>query len=110
MTETTNKVKVSGRDVLWVAISYLGVLVIIPFGLKQRSDFIKHHLRQGLALLIAEIIFTFIFVFPIFGWIIGILGWFLCLIFSVIGFFAALAGKKWKLPLLSFLSKKINLD
>jgi uncharacterized membrane protein len=108
MTETNNKV--TGRDIFWAAISYLGVLVIVPLGLRQRSDFIRHHLSQGLALLIAEIILTFIFVIPVAGWILGILGWIICLIFSIIGFFAVLAKKKWKMPLFSFLSKKINLD
>ncbi len=106
--ETTNKI--NSRDIFWSAISYLGVLVILPFSLQQRSDFIKHHLRQGLALLVAEIIFTFIFVIPFLGWMLGCLGWLLCCLFSLIGFISALNKKYWKLPLFLFLASKFKLS
>jgi uncharacterized membrane protein len=100
--------KISRREAFWAAISYLGILVLLPFSLKKRSDFINYHLQQGLTLLIIEIILTCIFPIPFLIWL-SLLGWLFCGIFSLFGFIEALRKRLWPLPLVSKLSKKIKL-
>lgn len=95
-----NRPGISRREVIWAAISYLGVLVLLPYSLKKRGSFLDHHLRQGLSLFGAEIFFTFIVIIPFVGWLISFLGWFLCGIFSLFGFIEALRKRYWPLPIL----------
>jgi uncharacterized membrane protein len=104
-----NQPKITGRDIFWALLSYLGALVILPFSLKVRSPFIVHHLRQGMALFIIEIILTFIFLIPIAGVLIGLIGWLLCMLLSFFGFVRALSKKYWEAPLLSRLAKKVRI-
>ncbi len=87
------------------AISYLGILVLIPLLMKKDSKFVKEHAKQGLVLFIAEIvlwiveaIFAWI---PVLGLIISILIWLILVaiaIVSIIGLVYALQGKFWKIP------------
>lgn len=104
-----NQPKISRKETFWAAISYLGVLVLLPYSLKKRSPFLDYHLQQGLCLLGAEIFFTFISMIPLGGWLIGFLGWFFCGIFSFFGFVEALRKRYWPLPILNRISKKIKI-
>jgi uncharacterized membrane protein len=88
------------------AISYLGILVLIPLLMKKESKFVKEHAKQGLVLFIAEIVLwivDLIFAFiPVLGLIISILIWIVLVaigILSIIGLIYALQGKFWKMPL-----------
>ena len=88
------------------AISYLGILVLIPLLMKKESKFVKEHAKQGLVLFIAEIVLwivDLIFAFiPVLGTIISILIWIVLVaiaIVSIIGLIYALQGKFWKIPL-----------
>ena len=48
------------NDRLFSIMSYLGVLVLIPFFVfgNKASDYLKYHINQGLKLFIAEIVVT----------------------------------------------------
>ena len=88
------------------AISYLGILVLIPLLMKRDSKFVKEHAKQGLVLFIAEVILWIveaIFAWiPILGWIISVLIWIILVaiaIVSIIGLVYALQGKFWKIPI-----------
>ena len=88
------------------AISYLGILVLIPLLMKKESKFVKEHAKQGLVLFIAGIVLWIveaIFVrIPVLGLIISILIWIIWVaiaIVSIIGLVYALQGKFWKIPL-----------
>ncbi len=88
------------------AISYLGILVLIPLLMKKDSRFVKEHSRQGLALFIAEIILwlvDLIFAWiPVLGFIVSILvwiAWVIIAIVSIVGLVYALQGKFWKIPM-----------
>ncbi|MDA2922948.1 hypothetical protein MYX07_06825, partial [Patescibacteria group bacterium AH-259-L07] len=82
------------------AISYLGILALVPIMLRSKDDFVRFNARQGLLLFIAEIVFTLIWIIPFVGWVIGFIGWVLCFIFAVGGFFRSLTGKRYKIPVL----------
>ncbi len=88
------------------AISYLGILVLVPLLMKKDSRFVKEHSRQGLALFIAEVILwlvEMIFAWiPVLGTIVLILAWIawvIIIIVSIIGLIYAIQGKFWKIPI-----------
>lgn len=91
------------------AISYLGILSLIPIFLHLKNEYIRFNARQGLLLFIAEIIFTLIWIIPFVGWVIGFIGWILCFVLSVIGFVKALTGRRWKIPVLNRFVAKVKI-
>jgi len=95
-----------GKGVAW--LSYFGILVLIPILLKKDNPFVKFHVRQGIALLIAWICLAFICFIPFIGWIIGTIGWIFLLVLTIWGIISALQGKETSLPLINALAEKIN--
>lgn len=90
-------------------ISYLGILSLLVMILKEKSKPVHFHVRQGVALFVAEIICTLVLAIPFIGWIIGFIGWILCLLFSVLGLIKAAKGKEWPIPVLGKLATKIKI-
>lgn len=93
MTEDKND------DKLWAVLSYLGVLVFLPFLLKKDSKFVQFHAKQGLVLLIGWVLTMLPF-----GSIIAIIA----LIFSIMGIIDVLSDKTTKMPLVGDLAEKIR--
>ena len=93
------------NDGFIAALSYLGILVLIPLLTKKDDDFVQFHIKQGLILLVVWVIGWFVFWIPIIGWILA-LTLFVC---TVIAFVQALLGKRWEIPLIGEFAKKINL-
>ncbi len=98
------------------AISYLGILVLIPLLMKKDSKFIKEHAKQGLVLFIAEIVLWIVdLIFasiPVLGLIVSVLIWLTLIgigIVSLIGLVYALQGKFWKIPLVYDWAKNFKL-
>jgi len=90
---------------LIAALSYLGILVLIPLLAKKESKFAQFHAKQGLVFLGIFILGMFVFWIPLIGWIL----WLATVVFDLIAFVQALMGKYWKVPLVGDLAKKINL-
>ncbi len=103
------KEEVSSSDRAWSVVAYIWVFAFIPLLLKRKRSFVFYHAKQGVVLFIVEIILTFIFSIPFLGWLIGIIGYFLCAIFSLRGIFTALAGKKLPLPWLGKYGENIRI-
>ncbi len=93
----------------WAIISYIGILSLVPLVLKIKGDYARFHLKQGVTLFVAEIIFTLIWIIPIAGWVIGFLGWIVCFIFSVLGIINVVLGRQWRLPVLGRFAEKIKI-
>lgn len=93
------------RDVLenkgMAALSYLGILFLIPLLTKKKSPFVRFHLNQGISLFAARILLWVTGALT--GWLGGALmalgGIFLfgCSIFGIVN---AVGGKRKKLPLI----------
>lgn len=81
------------EESLIAALSYVGVLVLIPvFAGKTNNSFVAMHLRRGAMLLAGEIIAIVLAqFFPAIGAILFLL-FFLA---SVLGFFFAIQGKQY---------------
>ena len=93
-----------GKGLAW--LSYLGILLLIPLLAKKDNKFCKYHAKQGLVLLIAEIIVSIVFVIPILGWIVGVLGYIFVWIMAIMGIIQSATGKYWKMPLLGGFAEK----
>ncbi len=86
---------------LMAALGYVGFLCFVPLLFKKDSNFVQWHAKQGLALLIMEIL---AFILPLLLWPLFLLG----VLFSLQGISQALHGKHWRLPLVSKLIEKFS--
>lgn len=86
-----------GKSLAW--LSYLGILLLIPLLVKPDNDFCKHHVKQGLVILIAWIVLGVIQVIPFLGWIIGFIGMIILIVLIIMGIVNSLQGKFWEAPM-----------
>lgn len=98
--------KLNLRKFNWMTVlgilAYINVLVAIPLFAGRKSDFIRFHTRQGLALLIVWAFFLFTFYLPILPWI-----FFLFILLCVIwGIASVSTGRERPLPLIGRLAIK----
>ncbi len=91
------------------ALSYFGLLVLIPLLAKKDSPYCQFHAKQGLVLLIAGVLLSFIWVIPILGWIIGIFGTLFLLFLFIMGLVNSLGGEAKELPVIGQYGDKFNL-
>ena len=107
--ENKNPVE-EGKGIAW--LSYLGILVIIPILLQKDNPYTKFHIKQGLILLIASIVWStvsFFFGFiPIIGLIVSLIGWLFVTVLIIVGIVNAIQGKETALPLIGKYGEKIN--
>ncbi len=82
------------------ALSYLGLLVLVPLLAKKDSPFCQFHAKQGLVLLIAWVIIGAIFIIPFLGWVVGSIGYIFLFVCFIIGLVNALSGQAGELPLI----------
>jgi uncharacterized membrane protein len=88
-------------------LAYIGFLVLIPFFVSKDDPTVKFHIKQGLVLLVIEIIV----------WIIGMMFWsyfvnslmqllnIAVLVLSILGIINVVQGKEKMLPLVGQFSK-----
>ncbi len=91
------------------ALSYLGLLVLIPLLAKRESPYCQFHAKQGLVLLIAWVLLSFISVIPFLGWVIGILGVIFLFVLFIMGLVNSLGGQAKQLPVIGQFGEKFNL-
>ncbi|MFH0780327.1 MAG: hypothetical protein V1928_05795, partial [Parcubacteria group bacterium] len=58
----------SKDDRAFAAISYISILCLVSLLLKKDSQFVQFHAKQGVVLLIAEVILWFVNIIPFFGY------------------------------------------
>ena len=80
---------------LMAAISYLGILVLIPLFLKRDDSFVLFHAKQGLVIFIGYVLAS---ILARFMPIAGNLLWLVMIVASIAGFIQALRGLRWKVP------------
>ncbi|MEO8065573.1 MAG: hypothetical protein ABI643_01810 [Candidatus Doudnabacteria bacterium] len=89
-------------------LAYLYILVIIPLISDAKNDpFVKFHAKQGLVLLICEIVASFIWTFHVI-WIFGSLLQLFFLILIIMGIMNAVNGKTQELPVIGQFASKFN--
>jgi uncharacterized membrane protein len=90
------------KNKLNAILSYLGILIIVPLISEdaKKSTFAKFHLNQGLVLLLASVVLSFIWVVPILGWIVGFFGGIVLFVIWLMGLIGAIQGEMKRVPLL----------
>lgn len=93
--------------------AYLWVLILIPFLTEAKNDpFVKFHLRQGLALIIFEVLTWFVGMFigglPVIGWLVTSILWLATIVFVIIGIMNAMNDREKELPLIGQYAKHFN--
>lgn len=91
-------------------LCYFGILVLIPLLTDAKNDpFVKFHIKQGLTLLIFDVIISIVMAIPVIGWIVGVVGWILVVVLFVMGIVNAAGGKETPLPIIGKYADKFNI-
>jgi uncharacterized membrane protein len=93
--------KVNSTTILAI-LSYLYILVLIPIIFGSKKPFIQYHTRQGMALLVLWVLFSFSFFLPLLPWIIGLF----IIVCIVVGIINVVTGHERPLPLIGKLAIK----
>lgn len=88
--------KSCGLTIVCSVVSYLFILSLIPLMTCRNNSFIQFHAKQGLALLIVWVLFSFSFYLPILPFVFAVL----ILSWMIIGIINAITGKERRLPLI----------
>ncbi|MDP1728738.1 MAG: hypothetical protein Q8L27_00860 [archaeon] len=98
------------NEKLCAVLSYLVVGIIWYFADEnmKKSQFVKFHVKQGLVLLISEVIVSVIWSIPFLGWVIGPLLNLVTIILLIIGVVNAVNGKQNELPIIGNFAKGFN--
>ncbi|MEO5378729.1 MAG: hypothetical protein H7832_13235 [Magnetococcus sp. DMHC-6] len=99
--------KADGGSQFLAAMSYLGILVLVPLVLNREDSYVRFHARQGLILWIWEVIAVFTLVLPGIGRPFFSISSFMCFLLSVIGLVSVLLGRAWKLPVVGPFAEKL---
>src|ERR1700722_1740181 len=103
----------AGNKNIMAVFAYLWILILIPFLTDSKNDpFVKYHLKQGLALIIFELIGWvlgwFLVFIPFIGTLIMMLWWLATLVLVIIGVINVLNGVEKELPFLGQYGKRFN--
>lgn len=84
------------------ALSYIGLLFLVPLLVKKDSPFSQFHAKQGLVLCIAFFLLSFV---PVLGWLVSLV----LLVVDIIALVKTLSGEAWEIPLVGDVVKKLNI-
>ena len=114
--------KLEADSKIFAALSYISLLFIIPWIIKKEDEFVMYHVKQGVALFLAEAIVWIILWFletlliTIFSFgaltlisVLYKLAWLFFAALSIIGIYYAIKGKKKSLPWLWVIAKNLKI-
>jgi len=85
------------------------IFFLIPLLTEAKDDeFVKYHVKQSLALLLAWIVVSVFSMVPLIGWVFGPILAIILVVFWFLGVINALSGEKKRLPLIGEYAEKIN--
>ena len=106
----------SSDRTIFLVLSYLGILCLIPLLAKKDDPEVQWHAKNGLALFIAELIWVAIRIALIFIRIpglscgmaaLGCVVWIGFLVLSIMGIIKAVNGQRFRIPILTDMSEKM---
>ncbi len=95
-----------GRALAW--LSYFGLLLIIPAVIQKDNPYTVFHVKQGMALLIVNVIVIFVCLQVSFPALLCQTVSIVLLIINIIGIVNAISGKVKPLPLIGFIGELLN--
>ena len=97
------------KNKVYAILAYLGILFLIPMLAAKDSPFAQYHAKQGMVLLIAEVILSVagwvLALVWFFGWWMVDILWLVCVVFAILGIINASNGKMQPLPVIGNLDK-----
>ncbi len=93
------------QDKVHLILSYIGFLCLIPLLTVKDSPFVSWHAKQGLALSLVGFASMFLGVLGPLGYLNCLL-WPAMFVMAIMGIVKALAGQRWRIPLVADLSEK----
>lgn len=114
--------ELSGEDKVFAALAYVSILFIVPLILRHDHDEVYFHARQGMVLFGAEVVVWFVLflldsflavILPV--WSFGIMSmlqtvsWLVFMAISVAAIAFVFMGKRWMIPVLGGIAKKIEV-
>ena len=90
-------------------LSYIWILFIIPLLIAKDDAFVKYHVKQGIALFIAELILMAVGMVPLLGWVLAPIGGIITLILAIIGIVNVLQGKEVELPIVGQYARNFKI-
>ncbi len=104
-----------GDEVLYGILSYLGILVLIPYFTQKNNSAVMFHAKQGMVLLISWVVLFMVSIIigfiPVIGLIWALFSWVLYVIIgiiSIIGIINVVQGQQKYVPIFGKFSEKIN--
>lgn len=97
------------RSKILAALSYLNFLLLVPLFIKDKDEFVKRHLKQGLFLSLGLILLPFVLIIPLLGWVVGAVWFVFWLVLWLIAFISALSGREKPIPLVGKFLLKIAI-
>lgn len=97
------------KNTLMGILAYLGILVVIPYAMAKDEPFVKFHIKQGLVLLVIEII---VWVLSVMFWQLGIILTVInlaILAFIILGIVNVVQGKEQELPFIGKFSSYFRI-
>lgn len=91
-------------------LAYIGILVIIPFLMAKDDSFVHFHIKQGLVLVVLELIIWVLgmtYIFYDFNIILSIVN-IILIVLSIVGIVNVVQGKEKELPVLGQFSRFFN--
>ena len=76
------------------------IIFLSPLLAAKESPFARFHTNQGFLIFLLYIACSVIFIIPILGWIVGLLGYLFAFVCMIIGIINAIGGKMKDLPLI----------
>ena len=97
------------RNKILAVLSYLNFLVIVPLFIKDKDEFVKRHLKQGLFLSLAFVLLPYVLIIPLLGWVVGAVWFTIWLVLWLIALISAILGKVRPIPLVGKFLLKIAI-
>jgi len=81
-------------------LTWVGLIIAFVMNNEKKNSFAKYHIRQSLGLVLAAFVLGFIFIIPILGWLVGMVGYLVLFIFWVMGLISAINGQEKPVPVI----------
>ncbi|MEO5339572.1 MAG: hypothetical protein H7837_03495 [Magnetococcus sp. MYC-9] len=104
---TARQSRLQSRSRLMAALSYLGVLCLVPLIFSHGDEYVNFHARQGLVLWVWGVLAIFSLHIPILGAFIFSSSVFFIMALSLAGLLSVALSRRWRFPVIGMFAGKL---